>query len=81
MNAVQFLRLAEQLSTLPPDIRRVVEALAVGDHKAAATAAGGKGSDAWWAAEFFLAGLAAHGIEPQRVSRSAPPRTASLFAD
>ncbi len=81
MNATQFLRLAEQLSTLPPDVRKAVEGLARGDSTAAAAAAGGKGSDSWWAAEFFLSGLAAHGIEPQRVSRSAPPRTASLFAD
>lgn len=81
MNATQFLRLAEQLSTLPPDVRRTVEGLATGDSTAAAAAAGGKGSDCWWRAEFFMSGLAAHGIEPQRVSRSAPPRTASLFAD
>ena len=46
MNCPQFLRLADQLSTLPPDVRRVVEALAIGDHKAAAAAAGGKGSRA-----------------------------------
>ena len=82
MNAVQFLRLADQLSTLPADVRSTVEGLAKGDSTAAAAAAaGGKGSDCWWRAEFFLSGLAAHGIEPQRVSRSAPPRTASLFAD
>lgn len=81
MNAVQFLRLADQLSSLPADVQKTVGALARGDQSAAAAAAGGKGSDCWWAAEFFLSGLVAHGIEPQRVSRSAPPRSASLFAD
>lgn len=81
MNAVQFLRLAEQLSTLPPDVRRTVEGLAMGDSTAAAAAAGGKGSDSWWAAEFFMSSLSSHGIEVSRAPRTLAPRTASLFAD
>ena len=81
MNATQFLRLAEQLSTLPPDVRKTVEALAIGDQKSAAAAAGGKGSDTWWSAEFFMSSLSSHGIEVSRAPRALAPRTASLFAD
>ena len=81
MTAPQFLRLADQLSTLPPDVRRVVEALAIGDQKAAAAAAGGKGSDCWWSAEFFMSSLSSHGVEVSRAPRALAPRTASLFAD
>ena len=81
MNAVQFLRLADQLCSLPADVQKTVGALARCDNAAAAAAAGGKGSDCWWAAEFFLSGLSSHGVEVSRAPRSAPPRTASLFAD
>lgn len=81
LSAVQFLRLADRLSALPADVRRTLEALAAGDTAAAAAAAGGKGTDTWWGAEFALDQLRAHGIEPVRPGRSAPPRTAPLFAD
>ena len=81
MTATQFLRLADQLSALPVDVRRTVEALASGDQSAAAAAAAGKGSDTWWAAEFFMSGLTAHGIAPASRARVDVPRTASLFAD
>lgn len=81
MNASQFLRLADRLNSVPADARRTIEALAAGDSAAAESAAGGKGSPTWWAAEFFIAQLRDHGIEPARPQRNAPPRTASLFAD
>jgi hypothetical protein len=81
LTATQFLRLADQLSALPVDVRRTVEALAAGDQRAAAAAAGGKGSDTWWAAEFFMSSLTAHGITPASRARADVPRTASLFAD
>ena len=81
MTATQFLRLADQLSALPVDVRKTVEALAAGDQRAAAAAAGEKGSSVWWGAEFFISGLAAHGIVPAPRARVDVPRTASLFAD
>ena len=79
LSAVQFLRLADRLQSLPEDVRRTLEHLARGDAAAAAAAAGGKGSDCWWAAEFALDQLRAHGIEPARPPRNPAPRTASLF--
>ena len=81
MNATQFLRLADQLSTLPPDVRKTVEALAIGDQKAAAAAAGGKGSDCWWRAEFFMSSLSSHGVEVSRAPRALAPRAAALVGE
>lgn len=81
MNAPQFLRLADRLQSLPPAVRSTVEALATGDVAAGERVAGGKGSEVWWGAEFFLSQLKDHGIEVSRAPRSLAPRTASLFAD
>ena len=81
MNAPQFLRLADRLQSLPAEVRATVEQLAAGDSRGAEKAAGGKGSETWWAAEFFLAQLRDHGIDTARPSARPAPRTASLFAD
>jgi hypothetical protein len=81
MNAVQFLRLSDQLCSLPADVQKTVGALARCDNAAAAAAAGGKGSDCWWSAEFFLSGLASHGVDVYRAPKALAPRTASLFSE
>lgn len=85
MTVNQFSRLAAELAGKPADVRRVFEKMAAGDLAGAAEHAGGRGSDTWWAAEFFVIRLAEHGAtEPPRFKAAEPvatPRTMSLFAD
>jgi len=85
MTVNQFCRLANEFAGLPADVRRVVETMAAGDLARAADMAGGRGSDAWWAAEFFAKKLADHGAtEPPKFTSKMPParpRTVSMFAD
>ena len=82
MNAVQFLRLVERLESIPPIVRRTVEAMSEGRTGDAESISGGKGSPDWWAADFVLVQLAEHGVMlPARKTAAAPPRAMSLFAD
>lgn len=85
MTAVQFCRLAAELADMPADVRRTIEALAAGDVARAADHAGGRFSDDWWRAEFFVRRLADHGAtETPKFTAAEPvrrPRTASLFSD
>lgn len=85
MTVNQFAKLAAELAGKPADVRRTFEFMAAGDLAAAATAAGGRGSDTWWAAEFFVLRLAEHGAtEPPRFKAAEPkprPRTVPMFAD
>lgn len=85
MTIGQFARLANEFSAQPAAVRATVEALAAGDVAAAADHAGGRFSDVWWAAEFFVRRLTDHGAtEAPKFTPAEPvrrPRTASLFAD
>lgn len=84
MTANQFCRLAAELADHPEPVRRTVAALAAGDVAAAADHAGGRFTDTWWAAEFFVRRLADHGAtETPRFTPAEPVRRAqaSLFAD
>ena len=85
MTINQFCRLAAELSAKPEQVRRTVEHMGAGDLAAAADAAGGRGSETWWAAEFFILRLSDHGAtEPPRFKAAEPrrrPQTAALFAD
>lgn len=85
MTINQFCRLAAELSAQPEQVRRTIEHMAGNDLAAAADSAGGRGSEIWWAAEFFVLRLADHGAtEPPRFQAAEPkrkPRTAALFAD
>ena len=85
MTINQFSRLAAELAAKPADVRRTFEHMAAGDLAAAADVAGGRGSDTWWAAEFFVIRLTEHGAtEPPRFAAAEPvrrPATMSLFAD
>jgi hypothetical protein len=85
LTIAQFCRLSAELADKPAAVRRTVELLAAGDVAAAADAAGGRFSDDWWAAEFFVKRLADHGAtDAPRFTAADPvrrPRTASLFAD
>lgn len=85
MTLNQFCRLSAELAAMPAETRRVVETMAAGDLGRAAELAGGRGSDTWWAAEFFAKKLADHGAtEPPRFTSRLPaakPRTLDLFAD
>lgn len=83
MTAAQFCRLAAELADKPAAVRLAVEALAVGDVAAAADHAGGRFSDAWWTAEFFVRRLADHGAtDTPRFTPAEPVRRAQrdLFA-
>ena len=81
MNAVQFLRLADRLASLPEPVRRIVAAMAEGRAADAAAAADGKGSPDWWAAEFFLTQLSDHGVSLPSTRKAEPARALALFAD
>jgi hypothetical protein len=85
MTINQFSRLAAELAAKPSAVRRVFEKMAAGDLAGAADHAGGRGSDTWWAAEFFVLRLTEHGAtEPPRFAAAEPvrrPATMSLFAD
>lgn len=83
MTAAQFMRLADRLESLPPDVKRIAAAMAENRPDDAAAIAGGKGSPDWWTAEFFLTSLAEHGVTlpPARKSAAAAPRAPALFAD
>lgn len=85
MTCKQFTRLANEYHGLAADVRQAVDALAAGDVAAAADHAGGRFSDAWWAAEFFVRRLAEHGAgDAPRFTPAEPvrqARTLSLFAD
>lgn len=73
MTIAQFARLSAELSAAAPAVRRAFEHMATGDMAAAATAAGGRYSDAWWAAEFFVRRVADHGAtEAPRFTPAAP---------
>ena len=79
----QFCQLADRFVTLDDSAREAVRAMAAGDETAAAESAGGRGSEVWWRAEFFVKALADHGATaPPRFSPAArPPRTMALFTD
>ncbi len=85
MTLNQFCRLSAELAAMSADARRVVETMAAGDLGRAADLAGGRGSDAWWAAEFFVKKLSDHGAtEPPKFTNKLPaarPRTVPMFAD
>jgi hypothetical protein len=85
MTLNQFCRLSNELQEMPAAARAIVETMAAGDLGRAAELAGGRGSDAWWAAEFFVKKLADHGAtEPPKFTSKLPaprPRTVSMFAD
>lgn len=84
MTVRQFARLANEYAAQPPAVRAAVESLAAGDVAAAADHAGGRYSDAWWAAEFFVRRLTDHGAtEAPRFTPAEPVRRAQrdLFAN
>ena len=85
MTLNQFCRLSNELKAMPPATRAIVETMAAGDLGRAAELAGGRGSDSWWAAEFFIKKLADHGAtEPPKFTSKLPaarPRTVPMFAD
>lgn len=85
MTINQFCRLAAELADKPANVRRTIERMAVNDLASAADAAGGRGSETWWAAEFFVLRLADHGAtEAPRFKAAEPkrkPQTAALFTD
>lgn len=85
MTCRQFVRLAEEFSALPAHVRAAVDALAAGDIATAADRTGGRFSDDWWTAEFFVRRLADHGAgEAPKFTPAAPvrrPQTMALFAD
>lgn len=85
MTLNQFCRLSAELSAMPAATRAIVETMAAGDLGRAAELAGGRGSDLWWTAEFFVKKLADHGAtEPPRFTNKLPaarPRTVPMFAD
>lgn len=85
MTIGQFARLANEYAAQPAAVRATVEALAAGDVAAAADHAGGRFSDTWWTAEFFVRRLTDHGATDAPKFTPAEPvrraRTASLFAD
>lgn len=85
MTIGQFARLANEFAAQPAAVRATVEALAAGDVAAAADHAGGRFSDTWWAAEFFVRRLADHGAtDAPKFTPAEPvrrPATMSLFAD
>ncbi|NBX72751.1 MAG: hypothetical protein EBQ89_00435 [Alphaproteobacteria bacterium] len=85
MTVNQFIRLAAELADKTADVRRTIEHMGAGNLAAAADTAGGRGSETWWAAEFFILRLSGHGAtEAPRFKASEPkrkPQTAALFAD
>lgn len=85
MTINQFIRLAAELADKPEQVRRTIEHMGAGDLASAADTAGGRGSETWWAAEFFVLRLAEHGAtEAPRFKATEPrrkPQTAALFAD
>lgn len=81
LSAVGFLRFADRLESLSPDVRRTIEALAAGDVPAALAAAGERGSPTWWAAERFMLALADAGVALEPPRRAPAPRTVPMFAD
>ena len=85
MTINQFCRLAAELAEKPANVRRTIGHMASGDLASAADTAGGRGSETWWAAEFFILRLSDHGAtEAPRFKAAEPqrkPRTAALFAD
>ncbi|NDC96310.1 hypothetical protein EB077_13470 [bacterium] len=54
MTVNQFIRLAAELADKTADVRRTIEHMGAGNLAAAADTAGGRGSETWWAAEFFI---------------------------
>ena len=84
MTINQFIRLSAELADKPADVRRTIEHMGASDLASAADAAGGRGSEIWWAAEFFILRLADHGAtEAPRFTAAEPrrkPQTAGLFA-
>lgn len=84
MTATQFCRLAAELADKPEAVRLAVAAMAAGDLAAAADHTGGRFSDEWWAAEFFVRRLADHGAaDAPKFTPAEPVRRAQrdLFAD
>lgn len=85
MTLNQFCRLSNELQSMPAAARAIVETMAAGDLGRAAELAGGRGSDAWWTAEYFIKRLSDHGAtEPPKFTSKLPaprPRTVSMFAD
>lgn len=80
MTITQFFRLADMLENQTANVRRVAEAMAVGDKLTATTLAGGRFTDDWWAAESIVVRLADHGLELPKPTR-ATSQPANMFAD
>lgn len=74
MTTGQFARLANEYAAQPDDVRRTIESLACGDVAAAADHAGGRFTDTWWSAEFFVRRLADHGLTDAPKFTPAEPR-------
>lgn len=84
MTLGQFARLANEYAGQAEPVRRTIQSLAAGDLAAAADHAGGRFSDTWWAAEFFVRRLTDHGCtDAPRFTPAEPVRRAqrALFAD
>lgn len=80
MTIAQFARLAAELAAARPAARRAFEHMAAGDLHAAAEAAGGRYSDDWWTAEFFVRRVSDHGAtEAPRFTPAEPARRAPML--
>lgn len=80
MTIAQFARLAAELSAAPAAARQTFELMAANDLAAAATAAGGRYSDTWWTAEFFVRRVADHGAtEAPKFTPAAPAARAPML--
>ncbi len=80
MTIAQFARLAAELAAAAPAARATFEHMAAGDLAAAAAAAGGRYSDVWWTAEFFVRRVTDHGAtEAPRFTPAAPAPRAPML--
>jgi hypothetical protein len=80
MTLAQFARLAAELSAARPAARRTFELMAAGARAGAADAAGGRYSDDWWTAEFFVRRVTDHGAtDAPRFTPAAPARRAPVL--
>jgi len=80
MTIAQFARLAAELAAATPAAREAFEHMAAGDLAAAAAAAGGRYSDVWWTAEFFVRRVADHGAtEAPKFTPAAPKARAPML--
>jgi hypothetical protein len=84
MTAAQFCRLSAELAAKPEAVRLAVACMAAGDLAAAADQTGGRFTDDWWTAEFFVRRLAEHGAaDAPRFTAAEPVRRAQrdLFSN